>query len=237
MWRVLTIILKTNENNKPIGFFDSGVGGLTVLSAFRSILPNEDCIFFGDTKNMPYGEKTKEQLIEYSTQAFMFFEQQNAKAVIMACNTTSAMVYDELKDKFNFKLYPLIQTVTQNIANMQINKIGVFATPATVESHAYAKNIKNFNDKIYIREIACPTWVKIVENGMKNSDASYKNDIKIHMDEMTKFNPDKIVLGCTHYPYLIDILSQYAPIDKFINPAEIYAKEIKKDLTKNKMLI
>ena len=231
MWRELTITSKINKSNNPIGFFDSGVGGLTILSAFREILPNEDCIFFGDTKNMPYGEKTKEQLIEYSTTAFKFFENQNVKAVVMACNTTSAMVYEELKDKFNFKLYPLIQTVTKTISSMQIKKIGVFATPATVNSHTYKNNLSD----IEVKEIACPMWVKFVEDNQQNTPEA-DIEIKKHMQEMLSFNPDKIILGCTHYPYLINQLSKYANKEIFINPSKIYVNAIFEGLKQNNML-
>ena len=233
MWRELTIIL--NQQNNPIGFFDSGVGGLTVLAAFRKILPQEDCIFFGDTKNMPYGEKTKEQLIEYSSKAFEFFEEQGVKAVVMACNTTSAVVYEELKDKFNFKLYPLIQSVSKVLAGLPISRIGVFATPATINSHAYSKGINFYNNKIDVIEIACPQWVKIVEDKALNTSEALQS-VKIGMEEMLKHKPEKIVLGCTHYPYLIEHLSKFAPKNIFINPAEAYVNFIKNDLDDMRLL-
>lgn len=180
---------------------------------------------------MPYGEKTKEQLIEYSVNAFKFFETQNVKAVIMACNTTSAVVYEELKDKFDFKLYPLIQTVTKAINNMPVSRIGVFATQATVNSHAYKKNLPNKE----VKEIACPTWVKIVESNSQNT-ALANSEIKGHLCDMLKFKPDKIILGCTHYPYLTEQLSKYAPKDIFINPSEIYANAICEDLKTENLL-
>lgn len=229
MWRELTIT--SNRQNNPIGFFDSGVGGLTVLSAFRKILPQEDCIFFGDTKNMPYGEKTKDQLIEYSSRAFEFFEEQNVKAVIMACNTTSAVVYEDLKDKFDFKLYPLIQSVSRVFANLSVNRIGVFATAATINSHAYSKGINFYNNKIDVVEIACPEWVKLVENKAVNTPEALAS-VRLKMEEMLKHKPDKIVLGCTHYPYLLEQLSKFAPEKIFINPSEAYVNFIKNDLAK-----
>ena len=113
---------------------------------------------------MPYGEKTKEQLIEYSSKAFEFFESKNVKAVVMACNTTSAVVYEDLKDKYQFKLYPLIQSVSKVFGDMQVKSLGVFATPATINSHAYSKWINKYNPNIKVTEISCPEWVKIVEN-------------------------------------------------------------------------
>ena len=236
MWRELTIISSHyNKNNNAIGFFDSGVGGLTVFSEFRKLLPNENCIFFGDTVNMPYGEKTKEQLIEYSKKAFGFFEQQQVKAVVMACNTTSAVVYEELKDNYNFKLYPLIQSVSKIIAGSNVNTIGVFATPATINSKAYSKWINTYNDKMKVVEIACPDWVKFVENNLINTPEAYSS-INIKMEEMLSYNPDKIVLGCTHYPYMLGVLSEFTSKNMFINPAEDYVKFIREDLKELNLL-
>lgn len=230
MWRGLTIISKTvNSKNKPIGFFDSGVGGLTVFSEFRKLMPNEDCVYFGDTKNMPYGEKSKEQLINFSKRAFEFFEKKNVKAVVMACNTTSATVYDVLKNDYPFKLYPIIQSVSKILAQLPASKIGVFATPATIKSKAYSININKFDKSKEIIEIACPEWVKLVEEGKENSPESFRS-IKEKLDEMMRYNPEKIVLGCTHYPYLLKQLSQVAGKDIFINPAKYFVEYIKSDL-------
>lgn len=235
MWRVLTITSKIINKNSPIGFFDSGVGGLTVFSEFRKELPNEDCIYFGDTQNMPYGEKTKEQLIEYSKKAFEFFEAHQVKAVVMACNTTSATVYDLLKDEYSFKLYPVIQSVTKVFAELPVKKIGVFATPATINSHAYASGIKKFAPNKEICEIACPDWVRIVENHEEETPEAIEK-IKLKMGEMMKFHPDRIILGCTHYPFLIKQLASIENENMFINPAKYYVNYIKNDMMQSDML-
>ena len=184
---------------------------------------------------MPYGEKTKEQLVEYSSNAFKFFEKKNVKAVVMACNTTSAVVYDELKDKFSFKLYPLIQSVTKVFGASSAKRIGVFATPATINSHAYSKWINKYNPNVEVIEISCPEWVKIVENNQIDTIAAEKS-VKEKMEQILKYNPDKIVLGCTHYPYLISQLSKFIPEDMFINPSNIYVNYIKTDLSDNNLL-
>lgn len=184
---------------------------------------------------MPYGEKSKQQLLEYSSRAFEFFEQQNVKAVIMACNTTSAVVYDELKDKYNFKLYPLIQSVSKVFSELPINNIGIFATPATIKSHAYSKCINQYNPAMKVYEIDCPAWVKIVENNTIQSPEA-EDAIRIKMEEMLKYNVEKIVLGCTHYPYLINQLAKYAQKNIFINPSEAYVNYIKEDLENLGML-
>jgi glutamate racemase len=208
---------------------------LTILSAFRKVLPNEDIIFFGDTKNMPYGEKSKEQLIEYSNKAFQFFENRGVKAVVMACNTTSATVYEELKDKYNFKLYPLIQSVSKIISELNADTIGVFATPATINSHAYKANINKYNPKMSVIEISCPMWVKFVEDNLVNTEIA-KVSVREKMQEISAYKPEKIVLGCTHYPYLTEEISKYISRENIINPAEYYAYFIKNDLSNLQLL-
>lgn len=208
---------------------------MTVLKQFRELLPNENCIYFGDTANMPYGEKSQEQLITFSRRIFDFFEKQKVKAVVMACNTTSSLAYDALKEDYSFKIYPIIQSTANILATLPVRKLGVFATQATISSHAYRNYINNINPSIVIKEIACPDWVKIVEeNSCENPQSIEK--VKSKLDSMMSFQPDKIVLGCTHYPYLLKQLSLFAPEDLFINPAEQFAHFIKQDLIKNNLL-
>lgn len=218
--------------NSPIGFFDSGVGGLSVYARFRELLPNENTIYFGDLKNLPYGNKTQEELIGFARNILDFFKTKNVKAVVIACNTSSALAYDAIKDDYGFKIYPIIQSCAKVISDMNIRKVGVFATQGTVSSGAYKREITKYNSNIQVKEIACPNWVSIVE-GLY---ADGKEDIKKHMLEMDEFKPDKIILGCTHYPYLMNILTTFAPKELFIDPAEIFAEFIKSDLNKNDSL-
>lgn len=222
-------------NNFPIGIFDSGVGGLSVFKELYALLPNENYIYFGDTKNLPYGNKTQEKLIEISKSIFDYFQTKKVKAVIMACNTTSALTYDVLKNDYNFKIYPVVQTVAKTIAKSNIKKIGVFATNATINSHAYKNNIQAINPEIEVVEIACPEWVNIVENKLQNDENAIQN-IKMHLDEMMSFNVDKIILGCTHYPFLLNVLTQFASKDLFINPAKDFVNYIISDLKNNDLL-
>lgn len=219
-----------------MAFFDSGVGGLTVFEKVKKILPDENTLYFGDTKNMPYGEKTEEQLIEYADKIFKFFETQNAKAVIMACNTTSAITYEKLKDNYNFKVYPIIQSVCSTIAKQNdIKKLGVIATPATINSHAYSKEIAKYNSNMKVFELAAPNWVRIVEEHRINQPQSILQVQEI-LEVIEGFAPDKIVLACTHYPYLISVLKKFMSEDKFIDPAVYFAENIKNDLAEKNML-
>ncbi len=184
---------------------------------------------------MPYGEKTKEQLIEFSDKIFKFFESKGVKAVVMACNTTSATAYSSLKYNYNFKIYPIIQSVAQIIANMGIKRVGVLATIATINSHAYSKEIYKYNPDMEVLELACPQWVRIVEEKRENEPECEKL-ITAKLAEMLWYSPEKIILGCTHYPYLLGILTKYADAEKFIDPAEYFAKAIKEDLASHGLL-
>lgn len=222
-------------NNCPIGVFDSGVGGLSVFSELIKLLPNENYIYFGDTINLPYGSKTKEELVEISAKIFDFFKSKKVKAVVMACNTTSALTYEVLKDKYDFKIYPVVQNVAKQIAQEGHSKIGVFATQGTINSHAYKNEIQKHNQNANIFEIACPEWVKIVENGLIEDENSI-NNIKMYLDEMLENNPDRIILGCTHYPYLLSVLSKFSLKELFINPAKYFAQSIYDDLKVNELI-
>lgn len=215
-------------NNSPIGFFDSGVGGLSVYARFREVLPNENTIYFGDLKNLPYGNKTQDELVNFARKILDFFQSKNVKAVIIACNTSSALAYDIIKNEYDFKIYPIIQSCAKVISTMDVKRIGVFATEGTVKSGAYKNEITKYNSKINVLEIACPDWVSIVENVYNNINP--EQNIAFHLKEMLSFNPDKIILGCTHYPYLMDTLKKYANEDLFIDPAQIFVEYVKNDL-------
>lgn len=222
-------------DKRPIGVMDSGVGGLTVLKQLLSLCPNENYIYFGDTKNLPYGGKSKEQLIEIVKEIFEFFESQNVKAVVLACNTTSATAYEELKDKYPFKIYPLIQSVAKYMsADTGLLKLGVMATEATVKTKTYTKEFQKHNPQVEVIEQACPLWVPIVEKQITDYDENQA--IYGYLKNVLEFNPQKIILGCTHYPYLLDKISKYAPKELFINPAQIFARYIIDDLKQNHLL-
>lgn len=223
------------NSKKSIAFFDSGVGGLTVFDKVKKLLPNENYLYFGDLKNIPYGEKSKEELIEIADKIFRFLEKKDVKAVIMACNTTSANTYETLKDNYNFKIYPIIQSCASIIAQMSIKRVGVLATVATIKSGVYAEELKKYNQKLEVFEMSCPPWVKIVEENLQGNEESIKY-VKEYLYRMLKNKPDKIILGCTHYPYLLNILTKFAPENIFVDPAQYFAEFIKNDLEKNHLL-
>ena len=227
--------VKNNLNSRPIGFFDSGVGGLSVYSRFKRLLPDEDTLYFGDLVHLPYGNKNREELIGYAREILNFYKSKQVKAVVIACNTSSAQAYDTIKSEYDFKIYPIIQTSAKIIASQAKDKIGVFATQATVNSGVYSRELKKYNPNLHVKEIACPNWVDIVESG-RYKDNSAIADVEKHIEEIMEFKPDKIILGCTHYPYLLPILEKLAPEFSFIDPAVMFAEFIKNDLTACKLL-
>ena len=226
---------KNMNNTSPIGFFDSGVGGLSVLSRFQKSLPSENVVYFGDTIHLPYGNKSKEELIGYAKSILDFMHKKGVKAVVIACNTSSAQAYDTIKDIYPFPIYPIIQTCAKGLGVNNYRKIGIFATEATVKSGKYTEELKKYNTNVQVKEIASKNWVGIVEKTTKHIDEDISH-IKDEIEEMLEFKPDKIILGCTHYPYLMDEFIKYAPKEIFIDPAEIFVKYVKHDLNTKKLL-
>ena len=227
--------MEKHSNTSPIGFFDSGVGGLSVLSRFKNVLPNENIIYYGDTIHLPYGSKTKEELVGYARKILDFMQTKGVKAVVIACNTSSAQAYDSITDIYPFPVYPIIQSCVKGLGVNNYKRIGVFATEATVKSGKYSEELKKGNSNILVKEMASKNWVGIVEGVIDNIDECRAN-IQFEIEEMLKFNPDKIILGCTHYPYLMKEFVKYAPKEIFIDPAEIFVKYIKQELSTRELL-
>ncbi len=222
-------------DNNIIGVFDSGVGGLTVFSKLIKKLPEENYVYYGDTQNIPYGNKTKEELINLTQNIFDFYSKKNAKAVVMACNTTSAITYDILKNNYDFLIYPVTQIAAKFVSSKGVKRIGVLSTEATAKSHAYKNAIQKENPEIEVIELACPGWVEIVENNTL-SDLESIELIKINLLEMLKNEPEIIILGCTHYPFLKQQLIELTGKDIFLDPAESFVNYISDDLKEKNLL-
>jgi len=214
-----------------IGLLDSGVGGLSVLSELYKLMPNNNFVFFGDTKNVPYGTKTPEEIFEFTKKILEFFISKEIKTAVFACNTTSAVAYDELKSYFKdkIKIFPLIQTVAPYaIKNLKDeDTIAVLATKATIKSKKYEEEIKKYNPKINVVGIDCTGFVEIVENRLYNNKESIEL-IKSKLNIARQCNAKKIILGCTHYPYLTNIFKNILDVEYF-NPAQNLAQIVKKE--------
>lgn len=216
----------TIEKENSIGLLDSGVGGLSVLSELYKIMPNKDYFFFGDTKNVPYGTKTPAQIFEYTKNILEFFISKNIKTVVFACNTTSAVAYDDLAEFFKdkIKIYPLIQSIAKDATEglKDNDSVAILATKATINSKKYETELKKYNPKINIYGIDCSGFVEIVEHRLYNDPQSIEL-IKSKLEIAKKHNAKRIILGCTHYPYLINIFKSILDVEYF-NPAKTIAK-------------
>ncbi len=187
---------------RPIGIFDSGVGGLTVASAIKEVLPQESFIYFGDTRHAPYGDKSKKTILEYATRITQFLQEQDCKAVVIACNSASAVAYRSLQKKFpNLFMVNVIDPVVEKVAQRNFKKVGVIATRATTKSKVYAKRLQALNPELEVVLKATPLLAPIVEEGFNNTEIS-RGLIARYLTDEAIGQPDALILGCTHYPLL-----------------------------------
>lgn len=183
-----------------VGIFDSGIGGLTVLRNLYHHYPNNEYIYYGDTLNLPYGNKTKEELIKLSSSDIEFLLSKKVDIIIIACGTVSSNCIDYLKNKYNIPIYDIISPTIKFLNNSSYNNIGIIATNATIDSHIFKNNL---NKTVY--EIKTPDFVPIIENNQKeNIDKTIDKYLKDYKNKI-----DILVLGCTHYPIIKDNLNKY----------------------------
>ena len=191
---------------RPIGIFDSGVGGLTVVGKMREILPGEDIIYFGDTARVPYGTKSKETITKFSVENVEFLMTHNVKLVIVACNTASSLSLDFLKRCFKVPVIGVIEPGAREAVNAtRNNRIGVIGTHATVSSGAYEKAIARISPRYFVFTQACPLFVPLVEEGWSDKDVT-KRVTHIYLDPLKGKSVDTLIMGCTHYPMLKNVL-------------------------------
>lgn len=190
------------NKDRPIGIFDSGVGGLTVAKEIKRLLPHENLIYFGDTKHLPYGDKSKEAIEEYTRAITKFLVSRDCKAIVVACNSaTSNAIEAILEEAGDVPVIDVISPVAKKIAFELHQKIGVIATKATVSSRAYRDSIKKHNRHIKVVELATPLLVPIIEEGFTNTPVS-KYAIETYLSHKKFQDIDTIILGCTHYPII-----------------------------------
>jgi len=203
----------TNENHSelPIGVFDSGVGGLTVLKAIHAALPNENLVYLGDTARLPYGTKSPASIQRYATQAAALLQQQGIKLLVVACNTASAVALDVLRK--SMAPLPVVGVVEPGaMAAVTAHPAGkhlVMATEATVRLGAYSKAIRSRDPRADVREQACEMLVSLAEEGWSDGEIA-RSIVRRYLDEANEHDPDTIILGCTHFPLLRDTISEVA---------------------------
>ena len=221
----------------PIGIFDSGLGGLTVLKAFNKVLPNEQYIYLGDTAHVPYGNKSKQSILKFTTQIVKYLEKRNVKIIIVACNTVSSIAMHQLKKTTKIPIIDVIIPLTYYFKNRKdIKRVGVIGTDNTIRSLAYTKLIKTINPKSKVYEQACPLLVPIIEAGLhKHKITSIM--VKEYLEPLIKNRIQYLILGCTHYPLLSSAFKKHLPAQiKIIDSASITAKYIQEKYKKRLLL-
>jgi glutamate racemase len=224
-------------SKNPIGIFDSGIGGLTIAHAIKNKLPNESLIYFGDTKHLPYGEKSEQAIKDYSLKIAEFLKKNNCKAIIIACNSASSTAYNHIKKNINsIPIYNVIDPIVSFISKKYFNKkIGVIGTKATIQSGIYKNKILEKNSTLSVASLETPLLAPMIEEGFFNQEIS-STIIKNYLNDKKLDKIDILVLACTHYPLIQnEIISFYNKID-VIDSSEIIADYIHEELYKSKIL-
>jgi glutamate racemase len=230
------------SNQKPIGVFDSGIGGLTVAKAITDALPYERLIYFGDTAHFPYGDKEKSSIVKYCHEIVDFLLTFDCKAIVIACNTASSVCVNSLRAELpqGFPLINVITPVVEHIcAQDSSNKVGVIATKGTINSRVYPNLIKKTNHSINVASTATPLLAPMIEEGFFSNNIS-KSIISSYLSKSNILDINTLVLGCTHYPIIEEeIKSFYLSENKqvqVVNSAKIVAEKVKQTLTSDELL-
>ena len=228
-------------DNRPIGFFDSGLGGLTCIPYLMKRLPDEKIIYFGDTARTPYGSKATSTIKRFSMEIAEFLIKSDVKMRVIACNTVSATCLEELRIKFpKTPILGIIEPAAERIAQTctEDNKIGIIGTKVTINSGAYRHSIGAYSDNAKIYEKACPVFVPLIEEGITDNEIMDLT-IRYYMDDFIEDNDiDTVVLGCTHYPLIEENIRKIYKDRgiKIINPSSIIVDDIHKILKEKDML-
>ena len=211
----------------PVGVFDSGVGGLTVAREIMRNLPDEKIVYFGDTARVPYGSKSKDTIIRYSRQIIRFLKTQKVKAIVIACNTASALALEEVEKELDIPILGVLKQGARVAASVTRNKrIGVIGTESTINSRMYDRFIRAQDPEISVYGKACPLFVPLVEEGWLK-DPVTEEVARRYLDELMQKGIDSLILGCTHYPLLRSLVRKIVGEEvTLVNPAYETAKEL-----------
>lgn len=218
----------------PIGIFDSGVGGLTVLQEIKKAMPKENIVYLGDTLNFPYGAKPKEEIIKYAIDNTKFLISKDVKVVVIACGTVTSQAIDVLMENFDIPIIGIIEPTVAYIENLNLKEVGVIATEGTIRSGAWEKKIKEKIPDIEVINKACPMLANIAEEGRATSKEG-KDAIKEYMKLFKERRINNIILGCTHYPIYETVIREELGYDvNLINTGKSVAKYLSQILNNQK---
>lgn len=220
-------------NDRPIAIFDSGLGGLTVVREVRRRLPGEDIVYFGDTARVPYGSKSPQTVLRFANEVCNFLLRFEPKLIIAACNTASALALDALEKELPVPVLGVVRPgASQAVLRSGGRTIGVIATEATVNSHAYARAIHALSPRLPVIEEACPSLVAVIEEGRDAHDPIVRMLLEDYLAKIRILNPAVVVLGCTHYPLIrqgvAEVLGDHVIL---VDSAESTAREAEQVLT------
>lgn len=221
------------KNKKPIGVFDSGLGGLTVVKELIKALPYEDIIYFGDTARVPYGTKSKKTIEKFSCQNVLFLIKEGVKLIVVACNTSSSLALTLLKRTFKIPIIGVIEPgAMQAVSKTVSGRIGIIGTRATISSGVYQKALTAYGEKIKVFATSCPLFVPLVEEGWLNGDITKAVAVR-YLEPLIDKGIDTLILGCTHYPLLKKTIGKIiGPEVRLIDSAEAVACNVKDVLEK-----
>lgn len=223
------------SNENPIGFFDSGVGGTSIWKEVHQLLPYENSIYLADSKNAPYGQKSKDEIIALSIKNTEYLLNKNAKIIVVACNTATTNAIKVLREKYKIPFIGIEPAIKPAALNSQTHTIGILATKGTLNSELFHQNIQNYSNVKIIEQIGY-NLVELIENGKLHSEEMTQL-LKLYIEPMVKNNIDYLVLGCTHYPYLIPQIKEIIPNKiKIIDSGEAVAKQTKNILIQKNLL-
>lgn len=206
-------------NELSIGIFDSGLGGLTTVKKLQQYLPHENIIYFGDTYNLPYGDKSTETILSYARKNISFLEKQNVKLILVACGTVGSYI-NLLKSEV--PMFDIIAPACEKAVEItKNNTIGVICTDRAFKSNSYKSTIENINKNLYCVQQACPKLVPLIENDYNNNTEILKTVLKYYLTPVMRENIDTLILGCTHYPVIHNLISEITGEKiKLINPSK-----------------
>lgn len=219
-------------DNRPIGMFDSGVGGITVFKEVKEKLPNEDIIYLGDTKRFPYGSKSKDNIINLTKNGIDFLISKNVKAIVIACGTATSQALDVVSNLYNIPIFGIINSTVEHItSNNNIKKVGVVATRGTIRSNGWEQHLLAANPNLEIINKACPLLAPMAEEGWIDNKIA---ELTVHEYMNGLYDVDALILGCTHYPLFTSLFkSELSPKAEIINTGTTVANYLKKCFENN----
>ena len=228
-------ICNMDKNKNPIGLFDSGIGGTSIWKEIHSLLPNENTIYLADSKNAPYGQKTKEEIVDLSFKNTEYLLENNAKIIVVACNTATTNAIKELREKYDVPFIGIEPAIKPAAIHSKTKNIGILATKGTLSSELFYKTVANLKDINVIEQVGF-NLVKLIEEGKLESN-EIKELLKEYLKPMIEGNIDHLVLGCSHYPYLVPQIKEILPESvKIIDSGEAVAKQTKIVLKEHSLL-